>query len=439
MARGLRKWSKTASNNANADGGINWAEGMAPSAVNDSARAEMASMSMWRDDNNGSLAGALSTATYAVTSNQTFDALAAGDTIAFQLGADMPAAPLLNVDGLGAKPLRPVPGTDFAGGEYLANQVVRAAYMTSNAGEWIVIGHRKLGAEPNAIVTANIANAAVTYAKMQNVAGNRLLGNPTGSAAAPSETPVSGNLFFNGSALVGGASRGYIDGLTLSQGSSTTLGIAAGICRDDANSVDIALASAMTKSTASWAVGSGNGGLDTGTIAINTWYYAYAIYRTDTNVGDVLFTATYGSPTLPANYTKKRYIGAFKTDGSSHVPLIIQRGGLFYYFTMASEFAGTPTDTNGHVINITVPPSVVVRAILSVGSDNNILIAITDPATSDTAVSNSFFTQRCGSSGGGGVNEIWTNTSAQVRYRVSTSGTLYINTLGYFDPRGANA
>jgi hypothetical protein len=35
-------WPTTAANNATADSTINWAEGMAPSAVNDSARAQMA-------------------------------------------------------------------------------------------------------------------------------------------------------------------------------------------------------------------------------------------------------------------------------------------------------------------------------------------------------------------------------------------------------------
>jgi hypothetical protein len=438
MARGLRKWSKTASSNANADSGVNWAEGMAPSAVNDSSRAEMASMSMWRDDNNGTLAGTLSTATYAVTSNQTFDAYSAGDTIAFQLSADMPATALLNVDTLGAKPLRPIPGTDFAGGEYKANQIIRAVYLSSNSGEFVIIGHREPGSEANSIVTANITNSAVTYAKIQNVAGSRILGNPTGSGAAPSEISLSGNLFFNGTALVGGTARGYIDGLTLSQGSTTTLGISAGICRDDSNAFDITLSSAYTKSTSSWAVGSGNGGLDTGAIAASTWYYVYGIYRSDTSVSDILFTATYGSPTMPTNYTKKRYIGAFKTDGSSHIPVIHQYGGYFYYDAVIVENNSNPGDTNVHSYPITVPPALRVRAILQVGSPNNIAVTVMDPSIPTAAVGQSNFTIWCGTNGGGAVQEVWTSTGA-VNGRVNITGNLLINTMGYFDPRGANA
>lgn len=46
-----------------------------------------------------------------------------------------------------------------------------------------------------------ISNSAVTYAKIQNVAANRLLGNPTGSSAAPSEIPLGAGLTFSGGAL----------------------------------------------------------------------------------------------------------------------------------------------------------------------------------------------------------------------------------------------
>ena len=49
----LHKWSQTAANNATADASVNWQEGQAPSSVNDSARAMMASVAKYRDDVSG--------------------------------------------------------------------------------------------------------------------------------------------------------------------------------------------------------------------------------------------------------------------------------------------------------------------------------------------------------------------------------------------------
>lgn len=46
----LEKWSTTAGSNVNANTGINWDEGMAPSAVNDSARSTMADLRDWYDN-----------------------------------------------------------------------------------------------------------------------------------------------------------------------------------------------------------------------------------------------------------------------------------------------------------------------------------------------------------------------------------------------------
>ena len=70
------KWSRSASSNATADGSINWAEGMAPSAVNDSARAMMAAAAKFRDDISGSLGTSGTSTAYTVSSNQIFDTLA---------------------------------------------------------------------------------------------------------------------------------------------------------------------------------------------------------------------------------------------------------------------------------------------------------------------------------------------------------------------------
>ncbi len=70
------KWSRTAANNATADGSINWAEGLAPSTVNDSARAMMAAASKYRDDVAGAIATAGTATAYTLNSFQVFDTLA---------------------------------------------------------------------------------------------------------------------------------------------------------------------------------------------------------------------------------------------------------------------------------------------------------------------------------------------------------------------------
>ena len=53
----------------------------------------------------------------------------------------------------------------------------------------------------NAVGTTEIANSNVTYAKLQNTSAARLLGNPTGSAASPSEISLGAGLSFAGSVL----------------------------------------------------------------------------------------------------------------------------------------------------------------------------------------------------------------------------------------------
>jgi hypothetical protein len=57
----------------------------------------------------------------------------------------------------------------------------------------------------SAVTTSKINAAAVTYAKIQNVAATALLGNPTGSPAAPSEITLGANLSFSGTTLVASA------------------------------------------------------------------------------------------------------------------------------------------------------------------------------------------------------------------------------------------
>ena len=81
----LYKWSQTASADASADSTVNWAEGQAPSSVNDSARAMMAATAKYRDDIAGAVVTTGTSTAYAVSSYQVFDTLAhlGGQMIAF--------------------------------------------------------------------------------------------------------------------------------------------------------------------------------------------------------------------------------------------------------------------------------------------------------------------------------------------------------------------
>jgi hypothetical protein len=140
MAVGLQVWSQTAANNANADSNINWPEGMAPSQTNDSARAEMASVAKWRDDNNGSIVTSGSSTAYTAATSQIEAALTAGYTVAVQFHATPDSSATLNVDSLGGKPLQIIAGTNLKGGEYRIGSIARFTYSTTGTGQWIANG-----------------------------------------------------------------------------------------------------------------------------------------------------------------------------------------------------------------------------------------------------------------------------------------------------------
>jgi microcystin-dependent protein len=131
----LYKWSQTASTDATADSTINWAEGQSPSSVNDSARAMMAATAKYRDDIAGAITTGGTPTAYTVTSYQVFDTLArlGGQMIAFVPHTSNGGACTLNVDSLGAKPLRIALGADLAIGQLIAGTPYTVTYNNSDA------------------------------------------------------------------------------------------------------------------------------------------------------------------------------------------------------------------------------------------------------------------------------------------------------------------
>lgn len=128
-------WSKTAASNATADPTINWAEGQSPSSVNDSARAMMAAAAKFRDDISGALTSGGTSVAYTLTSNQTFSTLAlmAQKLICMVPHTTCGATVTLNVDSLGAKPLRSAPSTEVPSGTLIMGTPYLINYNSTDA------------------------------------------------------------------------------------------------------------------------------------------------------------------------------------------------------------------------------------------------------------------------------------------------------------------
>lgn len=131
----LYKWSQTASADGTADPTINWAEGQSPSSVNDSARAMMAAIAKYRDDVAGTIVTTGISTAYAINTYQVFQSLSQlnGQVIAFTPHSTNGATVTINVDGLGARPLRSAPSVELPAGVLVQGTPYAALYNSSDA------------------------------------------------------------------------------------------------------------------------------------------------------------------------------------------------------------------------------------------------------------------------------------------------------------------
>lgn len=108
----------------------------------------------------------------------------------------------------------------------------------------------------------------------------------------------------------------YVQGLDVDVATATTLTVGAGQCRDSSNAYDIAIASQLTINCAT----NGALGLDSGSLANNTWYAVLAIgSSTLDNDGSVMVSTSATAPTMPSGYDVFRRIGWVRTDGSAQL------------------------------------------------------------------------------------------------------------------------
>lgn len=198
-------WSTTAASNSNADSGINWAEGQAPSSVNNSARQVMARIAELLVDLGGATAAGGTGNAITLATTAAFTALADGRIVAFEATADNTGATTLNVNSVGAKSVRKITTAGEAalvGGEIQSGGIYVARYLASadsSSGGWILTN-------PTFDVVTELGYTPV------DVSGDTITGALTveGAVTAEDDLSVGGDLTVTGSITPTGAVVGYV-------------------------------------------------------------------------------------------------------------------------------------------------------------------------------------------------------------------------------------
>lgn len=412
MAANIYDWSLVAANNSNSDGDLTWAEGMAPSAVNNSARVMMQRVKQILVDVGGSIAAAGTANGLTVAASSPFTALADGQIIAFRATASNSGAATLNVNSIGAKAIRKMDAT---------GDVALVANEIRNTGIYV----------------------AQYSAALNGAAGAWLLVNPTTVAVIPSSTSTF---------------TGFLTGLTLSNNVSDAtndLDIAVGCARDSTDVYTMVLASALGKRIdAAWAVGgtpgSTLGGMDTGSVADGNTYHVHLIRRPDTGIVDALFSLSATAPTMPANYTQKRRIGSVVYSGTK-IQLFTQIGDQFIRVVQAPDYNQTNPGTSAVTVTLaSVPAGIIVEAQVTLAMQDATASSSTQGWLSSLTQTDAVpafpqplsmtLTNTAGAQSlNAGEFRVVTNTSRQVRWRQASSTADHVTsiaTTGWIDTRG---
>ena len=284
-----------------------------------------------------------------------------------------------------------------------------------------------------------------------------LTGNVTAANAVISDKVCASAFFGSGANLTGiatGLPRGYLSGLTLSNNSSDSehdIDIAVGEARDTADGADLTISSTFTKKIdATWASGSGNGGMASGvSLSADTWYHVYLV-ELDAGGTDAGFdTATNAANLVATSGVASAYrrIGSVLTDSSSNILGFTQFQDEFIFDAQITNVNGSGLGTSRVLQTVSTPTGFEVRAILGLlgiisGSNNSVMITLTHPNVTDATpvqgIVNNAGENSSNNNGtwAAGTHIVRTDTASRVAFRQSVNSTVYINTNGYYDPRG---
>jgi hypothetical protein len=214
-------------------------------------------------------------------------------------------------------------------------------------------------------------------------------------------------------------------GLVLSNNVSDAnndIDIAIGYCRDSTDGINIVSNVAATKRLdAAWTVGSGNGGLFSGSKANSSWYHVFIIEDGDGAI-DWGFDTSITAANKPAGWTYHRRIGAVRTNGSGNIVPFYEYAGFFLWSDAITDLSGG-NQTSPTLFTLTVPSGLVVLAIGSAyTTSNGNTMRVFNPNLNGTNLYAAYSSTDQSLS----PNQHLTNTSSQLKYAVSSgTGTWY--------------
>jgi len=339
---------------------------------------------------NSQLSSVAGTNSITATASPTLTAYATGSIYSFIAANTNTGAATLSIDGLTAASITKNGSVAISAGDVQAGKMMLVEYDGTTfqlVNNIIYGGSITSGTIVSLTTPMSAANGGTGAATL--TANNVILGN--GAAAVQFVAPGT-----SGNALVSNGTTWVAQGIASSPTSTrsklmvqTTSGTAITVTADQL--VLAATTAALTLSTVSVTIStatSGANGLDTGSIANNTWYSVWVIYNGTTTAGLLSTSAT--APTLPVGYTYQARVGWVRYATAALARTLQYDNRVQYVVTAATQTPNIPIMASGSSGSVYTPtwtavawaayaPSTAAALSLSLGSINIVGLAILAP------------------------------------------------------------
>ena len=222
----------------------------------------------------------------------------------------------------------------------------------------------------------------------------------------------------------------------------------AGSIIDSLGAAVITNADLVKQIDATWAVGTGAGGLFSGSVAVDTTYHLFVIVKDSDGSVDAGFDTSVSAANIPVGYTAYRRIASVITDGSSNILQFYQLGDYFYWGVPVKDSSNVNPGTSAITLAVQVPSGLRLIWLGGVGMIDkspsaDVYLTVGDVA-STLVVSYSYFSLQTRNDSGGETTgdsaqfQVRTNTSGAIKYKLSISNgdiEAHITTQGYIDER----